>query len=62
MYSIMQTYHQWKNYILGKDMIIHTNHSPLQFIHMYEKNIEWVLSKVVQIPSIAPHKHQVQEQ
>jgi hypothetical protein len=32
MYSIVQACHQWKNYILGKETIIHTDHKPLQFI------------------------------
>jgi hypothetical protein len=32
MYSIVQAYRQWKHYILGKEMIIHTDHQPLQFI------------------------------
>jgi hypothetical protein len=26
MYSIVQAYHQWKYYILGKEKVIHTNH------------------------------------
>ena len=29
MYSILQAYCQWKNYILGKETVIHTNHKPL---------------------------------
>jgi hypothetical protein len=32
MYSIVQACRQWKNYILGKETIIHTDHKPLQFI------------------------------
>jgi hypothetical protein len=32
MYSIVQDCHQWENYILGKETIIHTDHKPLQFI------------------------------
>jgi hypothetical protein len=32
MHSIVQSRRQWKHYILGKEMIIHTNHKPLQFI------------------------------
>jgi hypothetical protein len=28
---------QWKNYILGKEMIIHTDHRPLQFIQTQGK-------------------------
>jgi hypothetical protein len=37
MHSIVQASHQWKHYILGKEMIIHTNHKPLQFIQTHEK-------------------------
>jgi hypothetical protein len=29
MYSIVQAYHQWKHYILGKETIIHMDHKPL---------------------------------
>ena len=32
MYSIVQACRQWKHYILGKEMIIHTDHRPLQFM------------------------------
>jgi hypothetical protein len=32
MYSIVQSYRQWKHYILGKETIIHIDHKPLQFI------------------------------
>jgi hypothetical protein len=32
MYSIVQAYHQWRHYILGKETIIHTDHKPLQFM------------------------------
>jgi hypothetical protein len=32
MYSIVQAYRQWKHYILGKEMIIHTEHKPMLFI------------------------------
>jgi hypothetical protein len=28
MYSIVQAFHQWKHYILGKETIIHTDHKP----------------------------------
>jgi hypothetical protein len=28
MYSILQSYLQWKHYILGKETIIHTDHKP----------------------------------
>ena len=32
MYSIVQSFHQWKNYILGKETTIDTNHRPVQFV------------------------------
>jgi hypothetical protein len=32
MHSIVQAYRQWRNYILGKETIIHTDHKPLQFM------------------------------
>jgi len=32
MYSIVQACRKWKHYILGKEMIIHTDHRPLQFM------------------------------
>jgi hypothetical protein len=32
MYSIVQAFHQWKNYIMGKETIIHNDHKPLYFI------------------------------
>jgi hypothetical protein len=37
MYSNVQSYHQWKHYILGKETIIHTDHKPLQLIHTQGK-------------------------
>jgi hypothetical protein len=32
MYYIMQACRQWKHYILGKEIVIHTDHKPLQFM------------------------------
>ena len=32
MYSIVQSYRQWKHYILGKETIIHIDNKPRQFI------------------------------
>jgi hypothetical protein len=37
MYSIMQSCHQWRHYILGKEIVIHTNHKSLQFMQTQEK-------------------------
>ena len=32
MYSIVQSCHQWKHYIMGKETIIHIDQKPLKFI------------------------------
>jgi hypothetical protein len=37
IYSIVQSFHQWKHYIMGKETIIHTDHKPLQFIQTQGK-------------------------
>jgi len=37
MYVIVQDYWQWKLYILGKEIVIHTDHRPLQFIQTQGK-------------------------
>jgi hypothetical protein len=37
MYSIVQACRQWKNYILGKETVIHIDHQPLQFIQTQGK-------------------------
>jgi hypothetical protein len=37
MYSIVQAYRQRKHYILRKEMVIHTDHKPLQFIQKQGK-------------------------
>jgi hypothetical protein len=37
MYAIVQYCHQWKDYILGKETIIHIDHKPLQFIQTQGK-------------------------
>jgi hypothetical protein len=37
MYSIVQACRQWKHYIFGKEMVIHTDHWPLQFIQTQGK-------------------------
>jgi hypothetical protein len=37
MYSIAQSYRQWRNYILGKEIVIHTDHKPLQFMQTQGK-------------------------
>jgi hypothetical protein len=37
MYSIVQSYRQWKHYILGTETIIHIDHKPPQFIQTQGK-------------------------
>jgi hypothetical protein len=37
MYSIVQAYLQWRHYILGKEIIIQTDHKPLQFMQTQGK-------------------------
>ena len=37
MYSIVQSCLQWRNYILGKKTVIHTNHNSLHFMQTQVK-------------------------
>lgn len=37
IYSILNSCEQWKHYILGKEMIIHSDDRPLQFIQIKGK-------------------------
>jgi hypothetical protein len=37
LYSIVKYCHQWKNYIMGKETIIHIDHKPLHFIQTQGK-------------------------
>jgi hypothetical protein len=37
MYSILQACRQWRNYILGKEIVIHADHKPLQFMQTQGK-------------------------
>ena len=37
MYSIIQSYQQWKHYIIWKETVIHTNHKPLRVIQIQGK-------------------------
>ena len=37
MYFIFQACRRWKHYILGKEIVIHTNHRPLHFIQTQGK-------------------------
>jgi hypothetical protein len=37
MYSIVQACRQWRHYILGKEIVIHTDHKPLKFMQTQGK-------------------------
>jgi len=37
MYSIVQAYRQWKHHILEKEIVIHTDHNPLNFMQTQGK-------------------------
>jgi hypothetical protein len=37
IYSIVQSCHQWRHYILGKETFIHIDHKPLQFMQTQGK-------------------------
>lgn len=37
MYAIVHAYRQWKYYIVEKEMIIHIDHKPLQFMQTQRK-------------------------
>ena len=37
MYSILQSFLQWRHHILEKDIVIHTNHKPLHFMQTQGK-------------------------
>jgi hypothetical protein len=37
MYSIVQAFRQWRHFIHGKEIVIHTDHKPLQFMHTQGK-------------------------
>jgi hypothetical protein len=32
LYALVQSVNKWKHYLLGKEMIIHTDHQPLQYL------------------------------
>jgi hypothetical protein len=32
LYALVQAIKKWKNYLMGKETIIHTNHQPLQYL------------------------------
>lgn len=37
LYSLVQSMKKWEHYFMGKEMIIHTNHQPLQYLQSQTK-------------------------
>ena len=37
LYALFQSVNKWKNYLLGKEIIIHTDHQPLQYLQEQTK-------------------------
>ena len=37
LYTLVQTMKKWKHYLMGKEIIIHTNHQPLQYLQSQTK-------------------------
>jgi hypothetical protein len=37
LYALVQSVKKWKNYLLGKEIIIHTDHQPLQYLQEQTK-------------------------
>lgn len=32
-YALMQAMKKWKHYLMGNEIVIHTDHQPLQYLH-----------------------------
>ena len=37
VYALVQSVKRWKNYLMGKETVIHTDHQPLQYLHSQTK-------------------------
>lgn len=37
MYSLVQVVKKWKHYLMGKEIIIHTDHQPLRYLQTQSK-------------------------
>jgi len=37
LYALIQSVKKWKHYLMGKEIVIHTNHQPLQYLHFQTK-------------------------
>ena len=48
LYALVQIIKKWKHYLMGKEMIIHTNHQPLKYLQPQNKltttirHFEWM--------------------
>ena len=47
LYKLVQRVKKWKHYLMGKEIIIHTDHQPLQYLQSQTKiqkssNFEWM--------------------
>jgi len=36
-YALVQSVKKWKHYLMGKEIVIHTDHQPLQYLHSQTK-------------------------
>ena len=37
LYALVQSVKKWKHYLMGKEIVIHTDHQPLQYLHSQTK-------------------------
>ena len=37
LYALAQSVKKWKHYLMGKEIVIHTDHQPLQYLHSQTK-------------------------
>jgi len=37
LYALVHSVKKWKHYLLGKEIVIHTHHQPLQYLHSQTK-------------------------
>jgi hypothetical protein len=57
IYSIVQSYHQWKHYIMGKETIIHTDHKPFAIHTNIGEIAERPPSEVIHLPITVQSQH-----
>ena len=37
LYALVQSFNKWKHYLMGKEMIVHIDHQPLQYLQSQTK-------------------------